>query len=257
MTSDFSLTITSESNAKFLSWKKLDSSQAIKKQGEFLISGRKIVPEVLKTKPLKLIGMIKSTNHVDLSLPVAYPLAKFTLSPPLFRQLDILGTNFPILLAQTPTFPLFESDPPPQEVEILSSLSDPQNVGALARTALAFGIKKIILLKESAFPFHLKAIKASSGAVFHMEFYQGPSIHELPLETPNLVALDSEGTDINKFCWPQNPRILMGEEGQGLPVKLQQHLLAQRLIRIPIVPQVESLNAVVATSIALYAYRHQ
>ena len=134
---------------------------------------------------------------------------------------------------------------------LLVPFQDPANVGAVVRSAAAFGVKKIMLLEEAAMPFHPKSIRASGAQVFHMDFIMGPSIFKLKnLGTP-IVTLSTDGVDMNKFEFPESFALLAGVEGPGLPDNFQTDFK----ISIPIEPIVESLNASVAVSIALYEWR--
>ena len=68
-----------------------------------------------------------------------------------------------------------------------------------------------------------------------------------------MVALDVSGADLSTFNWPKNVCLLVGEEGQGLP----RNKLLPRTVSIPMATGMHSLNAMVAASIGLYAYRLQ
>jgi len=112
----------------------------------------------------------------------------------------------------------------------------------------------VILLKEAASPFHPKSIRSASGAVLNITFANGPSIQDLHDDKflSTTVALDVSGKDVTTFRWSKNVRILIGGEGQGLPGGGFPQTAA-----IPMVKGMHSLNAVVAASIAMYAYRLQ
>lgn len=113
------------------------------------------------------------------------------------------------------------------------------------------GVKQVVLLKESAHPYHPKAIRAASGTMFEVPLVQGPSIRDL-LEPATWVTLDVQGESVSTFQWPEDVRILVGEEGLGLPL-----ISSGKRLAIPMTESVESLNAVVAVGMALYAYRVQ
>ena len=67
-----------------------------------------------------------------------------------------------------------------------------------------------------------------------------------------IVCLDLEGDNLSHWKWPKNTRLLIGEEGLGLPEgKFQQ------MVTIPQSREINSLNGAVATSIALFTYRQQ
>ena len=248
--------ISSKSNAKFKYYTDLLSSKGIKENGEFLVFGEKAIQDTLKHYPSKAQALLlaKDTDVNTVLQNHKIQLVCHFFDKTIFQELDIFGIRYPILVCELPTIEsieqtteLFKSN---SSASILCPLGDPSNVGALCRSALAFGIQNIILLKESAFPFHPKAVRATSAHLLGLKFYAGPSIQGLAqYEIKNLVALDKSEQGLHTYEWPKSPQILVGEEGQGVP----KGLLCKRL-QIPMQSNAESLNASIATSIALYSY---
>lgn len=242
--------IQSAQNPNFKRWKSLLESRGIKKNGQTLVAGQKLYRELI-THPLCQEVILPEASSVldpvvlqamqDMELPI-YQLPSY-----LFKELDSFGTQTPLLILKTPELNSNSLESPPLGLELLCALSDPTNLGAVIRTAKAFTIKKVILLSECAHPFLGRSIRSSSGAVFHTVLEKGPSIQDIPNQ--NLCALDLHGENLANWKWPKDLRLLIGEEGQGVPT----HLGGQRL-QIPISPEVESLNAVSAASIALFSY---
>lgn len=235
--------IESKHNPKFKKWLSLLESKGIRKEGLCIVSGEKLLRELISQQP----DIIE-----DILLP---PKSAFTiedfrttrLSSPLFQELDVVGTRSPLAVVRTPA--VAEWTPgKPQGLEIIVSLGDPSNLGALLRSAEAFGARRVILTRECASPFLPKAIKGSSLASLRLPLAQTGSIKDLKLDEG--YALDMEGEDLASFKWPKDAFLVLGEEGQGLP----QALNLKRL-KIPIARATESLNATVAASIALYSYR--
>jgi tRNA G18 (ribose-2'-O)-methylase SpoU len=131
---------------------------------------------------------------------------------------------------------------------VLVPFQDPENVGALIRSAVAFQADHVVLLAECAHPFHPKALRASGGAVLGAPLLQGPALAALPDSLP-VIPLSGEGADIAGFRFPAQGALLPGMEGPGLPAAWR-----ERGVSIPIAG-VESLNASVAAGIALYLWR--
>ena len=136
----------------------------------------------------------------------------------------------------------------------LHGLHDPGNVGAVLRSAEAFGAASVALGPGSADPFSPKAVRASMGAVFAVPLARADGgIDELPGLRIALAAgrgqplaeLSRSGT--TPRC--QNVTLLIGAERDGLPEEMI--AAADRVVHIPI--QTESLNAAMAAAIALYA----
>lgn len=261
--------ITSAANAHYKRWRGLTSAAGIKKEGEFLLSGRKIIAEAVGAARLQFSAVICKKSEVakvlqepwlkDLGVPV------YTLPAELFNELDEIGAPGPLLVARVPKIPEAELTSPPQGLELLLGLQDPANVGAALRIAEAFGAR-VVLMRECAHPFLPKSVRASSGSVFRVPLLRGPSVKELV--APNdggranrsessfardLVTLDLDGTDIGRFQWPRDVRLFVGVEGPGVPAQLK----SGPRVRIPIKAGMDSLNAVSALSIAVYSYQLQ
>jgi tRNA G18 (ribose-2'-O)-methylase SpoU len=69
-------------------------------------------------------------------------------------------------------------------------------------------------------------------------------------EIRDVWALDAGGKSIADFNWPQNIRLLVGEEGPGIAENFPKN----KTLSIPMAPQSESLNAMVALSLGLFSY---
>ena len=98
---------------------------------------------------------------------------------------------------------------------------DPLNVGSAVRSAAGFGVTKIILTSDAANPFHPKSIRASSGAVFEIEFMRGPALNEIfsiaEKSGIEILALDKNGRNISDVEFPSKFILIPGVEGPGLP----------------------------------------
>ncbi|MES2769787.1 MAG: RNA methyltransferase [Bdellovibrionota bacterium] len=236
--------IESKSNSYFKVLQKILKTPGVKKEKLFLMMGPKVVEEHYHHELVKSILVVSEMPHLEPSLKKKIVM----LTPELYEELDIFETRAPLIVMDLPKIPLWEPKPP-KGVELFLPVQDPANLGAIVRSAVAFGVKKIILLKESAHPFHPKAVKASSGMVLKTQFEIGPSIQELHNHIDRYVSLDGDGVSLEKFDWPKDVSLLVGEEGLGLPKTLKHNAVS-----IPINADVESLNVMAATSIALYDY---
>ncbi len=240
--------IESDQNPTFRELKKILSGRGIKKAGKAIAAGKKVTADVLEKRPDRCIAWISAPGHPPPENLPAH-VEWYMLTPSLFREIDVSGTNFPLLLVHAPPFePWRPEDGFPPGCSVLVPFQDPENVGAVIRSAVAFSADRIILLAEAAHPFHPKALRASGGAVFHAHIFQGPSINDIPPDLP-LVCLSGEGKNIREHRFPDAFGLLPGIEGSGLP-----DLLRQNTVSIPITDHVESLNAAAATAIALYEW---
>jgi len=242
--------ISSPSNEKLKAWLKLSDSKAIKKSRQFLFHDFELLEEVFSQKTSlnsNFLGLITSERSDFPKLYQNQPV--YRLKKELFSKLDLFQLNSPIGIFEYQKFPEFEYSPTISSPEIFLPLGDPLNLGASLRNILAFNFQKVILLKESAHPFHPKSLYASRGAGLFLDLKSGPSIQDLDFD---ILALDRGGENLHQFEWPKNFRLLLGEEGPGVP-----KLKNLKKIEVPIGPLTESLNAMAALSIALYSYRTQ
>jgi 16S rRNA (guanine(527)-N(7))-methyltransferase RsmG len=242
-------TVASAQNELFKDLKKLLTSRGVKKQGMVLVSGSKTVRDVLATCQHQCRAWISNGDRDPPPQDAPAHLHWYQLNADLFQALDVFGTHSPILLVTAPQIePWNPLEGFPVGCSLLLPFQDPENVGGVIRSAAAFGVRQVILLAESAHPFHPKAIRASGGAVFSVRLRQGPPIESLPTDLP-IVALSPEGRAIDTIRFPSAFGLLPGLEGPGLPL-----LRRDNAVSIPIQPQTESLNASVATAIALFVW---
>ena len=242
--------IESESNAIFKELKKLHGGRGVKKQGQTLVCGSRLIGEILERSPRRCRAWISSGDHIPPPEQAPEHVKWLQLAPELFQTLDLFGTRKPLLLCNVPALDVWD---PKEEVadgcSLLIPFQDPENVGAVIRTACALNVDRIILLAESANPFHPKAVRASAGTVFSARLLAGPFLSDLPADLP-VIALAAAGRPLAQTRFPASFYLLPGMEGPGLPAQWQVDAVA-----IPMAPGVESLNAAVATAIALYEWR--
>jgi len=160
----------------------------------------------------------------------------------------------------------------------LHGLQDPGNVGAILRSAQAFGASSVALGPGTADAFSPKAVRASMGAVFAVPLAHAGRVAELPGEkialvpgagpplaevmgflptprdkNPTVPSESAAGSSVAE-AGAANPRdvtLLVGAERDGLPDEVVQQ--ADHVAHIPI--ETHSLNAAMAATIALYELR--
>ncbi len=142
---------------------------------------------------------------------------------------------------------------------VLDHIQDPQNLGALIRTAEAMGVHGLIIPDRRAARITAAVSNASAGAVEQMLVAQVTNINRTidELKTRNIwfAGLDSAGDA--PLVAPDTLRgalaVVVGSEGSGLSRLTREK--CDFLVRLPMYGRVESLNAAVAGSIVLYMAR--
>lgn len=238
--------LESVQNPRVKLWLGLAEPRAIRKSGRFLLAGRKTVPEALRRWPGQFEAIVASDEAALEDPAIPRDMARVLVPKAIFDRLDLAGTGFALLVGLVPEMPKTDLFTAPQGLELVCALSDPNNLGALIRSAAAFNVTRLILMPECAHPFHPRALRAGSNAVFELRLETASSWESLNAAKGPIFALDGHGTDMTAFGWPEDLRLVLGEEGRGVPGSLRMERLA-----IPTSGKVESLNAMAAASIAL------
>ena len=243
--------IESQRNPTFRMFLKILKGQGIQKHGLAFLSGPKQVGEVLKDFPDRCAGLVLTKKQDVPKEGMPDQVTVYRLGIDLFRDIDVHGTNQPILLIRVDPLPEWSDKHWPSGCNLFVPFQDPTNVGAVIRSAAAFGVSRVVILKEAAHPFHHKSLRAAGSAILRVSIWEGPSIKELGKTKAPLITLSPEGEDIARYKFPTTFGLLPGLEGPGLPDNLRH---AQSLA-IPMEPGMESINAALATGIALYVWR--
>ena len=146
----------------------------------------------------------------------------------------------------------------PRLVAVLEEVRDPGNAGTIIRVADAAGADAVILTGSSVDPFNPKAIRATTGSIFHIPVVVGVSLESaldrLRASGIRVLAADVSGEDLlgvraageldGPTAW------LFGNEARGLTS--EQLELADRAVVVPIYGTAESLNLATAAAVCLY-----
>lgn len=162
---------------------------------------------------------------------------------PIKNQNDLLEELFKLEKNQLPTLIL------------LDQLSDPQNIGAIIRSAISFGATKIIFCEHNAPKESAAMCKSSAGTIEMADLIVVTNFSNLleKLKKIGYWCIGLEGTSttsISEIKNYDNVALIVGSEGDGIRELVKKN--CDVLAKIKIDPTVESLNASVATSIALY-----
>ena len=141
-------------------------------------------------------------------------------------------------------------------VVALDSITDPRNLGAIVRSAAAFGAQGVVIPERRSAQMTAAAWKTSAGAAARVPVARVTNLNRT-LKTYadagfTVVGLAGEAeTDVAGFPGIDGPVLLVvGSEGEGLARLVREN--CDVLVNIPISSAVESLNASVAAAVALY-----
>jgi 23S rRNA (guanosine2251-2'-O)-methyltransferase len=140
---------------------------------------------------------------------------------------------------------------------MLDGISDPQNYGAILRTALASSVTAVIVRERRQAPLNETVIKSSAGAAARIPIFEttnlSQTIDKLTKQGYWSVAAcqDPKAVEYSKFEWATPMILIMGAEGEGVSELLLKN--SDHKITIPISPKMESLNVSVAAGILLFS----
>ena len=148
---------------------------------------------------------------------------------------------------------------PARRAVVLERVGDADNVGAIFRSAAAFGAGAVLIGPACADPLYRKAIRTSMGAALTLPFADADlwpaALRDLSSDGWAVAALTPaadamELRDFTSMTRPERVAIVLGHEGDGLT---EAALAAcEYRVRIPIRASVDSLNVATAAAIALY-----
>ena len=234
-----------------------------KRQGLFVIEGRKLFEEVLRDAPeaieevyvteayLESFGqkeVLEQIRYETVSENVMKAMAE-TMEPqgilatvriPCYDKKVLLGRENGVWIA-------------------LEDLRDPGNLGTILRTAEAAGVTGVVLSANSVDMYNPKVVRSTMGAIFRVpHFYAEDFLEEL--EDMKRCGSTVYAAHLSGDRYYDEPDysgrsvILIGNEANGLSDEAAGK--ANCLVKIPMEGKAESLNAAVATSLFVYeAYR--
>ena len=139
---------------------------------------------------------------------------------------------------------------------LLDSLNDPQNFGTLLRTAEAVGAHGVVIPLAHTVEVTPAVVNASSGASEHLRVARSnlaQAIEALKMENIWVVGLDQNGETVGEKTRRHltgSLGLVVGSEGEG--IRQLTRAKCDMILQLPMRGQIESLNASVAGSVALY-----
>ena len=242
--------ITSKQNQLIKLIRSLSDKKTRDEHSLFIVEGVKSVKEALISN--FLVEQVLFTEKYANSLDGYIKDVKTELiTPELMKYVSTEVTPQGVLaLVKKPNFACKEQI---ASAVFLDGVSDPGNVGAIIRTAVACGITDIFITPDSADPYSQKAVRASMSGIFKCKIYltlreEVKSIIRVPL-----IVADMDGENVfttknnEEFC------LIIGNEAHGVSTELLS--LADKVVSIPMQNGVESLNASVSAGILMYALK--
>jgi 23S rRNA (guanosine2251-2'-O)-methyltransferase len=148
------------------------------------------------------------------------------------------------------------AEPAPAALVVLDHLQDPHNVGAVGRSALAAGMTGFVVSDRRAAPLQATAFKAAAGAFERLRVCVHSSIADAVVRLQQAgiwvvgLGADAETPLFGLGLFTEPVALVVGGEGAGLSRLVRDR--SDVIVRIPMAPSVESLNASVAATLAMF-----
>ncbi len=249
-------TITSTNNPKIKELRKLHERKQRDRSGLFFAEGEDMLAEALRhgCQPEQLFcGEDAQTELQPLLGRLGDSVEVFTVRQQVLAAAGSLGSGSRLIGTWSPRWVGVEALAADRSCVFLEQVSDPGNVGAVVRSALAFGVGTVVLSPQTADPYGPKAVRASMGAVFgqpiaRADFEQARGA----LRTLRALALvGGRGVDLRTAAGAGPALFVLGAEREGLPDRIVS--ACDEIAKVPLEPGgAESLNVAMVATLCLY-----
>lgn len=238
--------LTSKNNPLIKETVALKEKKGRKELGMFLVEGRKMALECLKSN--FVLDRVFVSENYEGELPFPRELI-VSVSEDVLRHLSDEKTPQGIVCRVK--IPKYSLSAPTGKCLLLDGVADPGNLGTIVRTANAAGYEEIYLTEQCADPYSPKSVRASMSGVFFTKLYRAKQAEILSVlsSTPIIVA-DMGGTNVFSFTPPAQFALAIGNEANGISEAVFSQ--ASHTVKIPMTATQESLNAAISAGIIMY-----
>lgn len=247
--------IASKANPKYKQlcrW--MGDSRQRRKDGIFVVEGYRFVAETIAHDPGCIVAVVQDAGRG--LLPLGSDVPTWSLENGLYRGVSQLGPSDGVLaVCRRPMM-----TPPPEAANrlvVLDQIQNPENLGAIVRSAAAFGWDGVVVTPGTCDPFHPGALRAMAGNWFQTPIYEATQSWVAGWDGGWMmldVGAKRELADMPRY---QKIAVVIGSEGNGISCGWFQPISNVETMRIPMVSGVESLNAAVAAGVVLYYFSNK
>lgn len=229
--------IISKQNKQFKLWKKLMTKKYRDLHDMFLVYGKHLVDKAKEKGAL--IEVITSNPEIEGTLLLKALMDELQQTETYIDQIGVCKKTNEELTSNN--------------ILVLDDVQDPDNVGALIRSAAAFSFKHIIMSYKSADLYNEKVIRASKGAIFDCYIERSQLLLKLiELKEQGYQIVGADAHEKGKPQKNQKLALILGNEGHGLAEDVKE--ICDDFVTIK-TNEVESLNVSVAGGILMHEWR--
>ena len=230
--------LTSIDNPKIKALLKLKTSKERKKENKFIVEGPHLVKEARNLNLLiEAYSIEEKEGYIQISKQIMDKIADTDTTVTEIGLCKMLNSNLVT-----------------DKILILDKVQDPGNLGAIMRSANAFGFKTIALGEGTCDIYNSKVIRSSQGAIFKLNFINVniveflKKLNDYDIYGTNVI----NGIELDNVEKTKKMAIILGNEGNGISDDVNNAL--KKNIYIPM-ENTESLNVAIAASIIMYKLR--
>lgn len=249
--------ITSRDNPALVRLRKLTADAGgYRKTGSVWIEGDHLLRAALQRGWAPALVVLTEAAMQDAALAALAEAAPRALVVPTALFKGLSGLESPAQIGAELMLPAAPAIAARAASVVLDRLQDAGNVGAILRSAAAFGVHQVLALKGTAALWSPKVIRAGQGAHFGLRLVEGLAAADLAALAVPLIATSSH-TDqmLDRVTLPKPCAWVMGHEGQGVSAELMARCALT--VGIPQPGGEESLNVAAAAAICLYEGERQ
>jgi tRNA G18 (ribose-2'-O)-methylase SpoU len=244
-------------------YRSLKTTNLTRRRDQFVVEGEKLVRRLRESR-YPLVSILTTERYLATGAlydPGAVPV--YVVPDPQVHELvgfrfhrGVLGCGRRV---SWPVLDQLLEKTEPWTVVICPRLSDPANLGAIARIGDAFGIDALLLGKPCPDPFSRRVLRVSMGSVLRLSLAVEESLasacSQLAEQTGAelwAAVADPKAEPYDRHPRPRRLALVVGEEDQGIADDWLAR--CQRSVTIPMRPGADSLNVSVATGILLHHF---
>lgn len=221
----------------------------------FVVEGKKQVSEIPNNWKIEYVVSTDKDTNIDCA-------KNYYTTEKIFKKIS--GTKNPqgiLAVVQKQTYDVEDILSVKQGIfVVLNTLQDPGNLGTIIRTAHAYNVKGIFISKNSIDVFSSKVVRSTMGSIFKVPVFQECDIDLLINRfKENKIKTYALALKTDKFIsdikFENKVAIIVGNESKGIAGDILKNV--DNIIKIKMFTEIDSLNASVACSIAVYEISKQ
>ena len=243
--------IKSKSNNFYKTLNSLNKRKNRYKERKFLIEGKKVVEEAILSSVIINAIIYKESKLEEVKIETN--IDEYILNDSLFKELSSMENSEGIIaLCEF----LDEKEISGDNIVVLDKLNDPGNLGTIIRSSEAFGFNNILLTEGTVDIYNPKVLRGAMGSIFrqNIRYIDYEFLEDLKSKGYKIyaMALEDNSLNIQDIRYDDKIIVVIGNEANGISHRVKE--IADDFVIIPMQGEIESLNAGVAASTAMFYF---